>query len=60
MKNGSIRFPDAGATCVNCEACCCRLEVILITDTGVPDAYVEVDEWPGCMMAAVPRWIEMI
>jgi hypothetical protein len=53
-------LPDAGATCVNCEACCCRLEVILITDTGVPDAYVEVDEWPGCMMAAVPRWIEMI
>ncbi|MGL6350562.1 MAG: YkgJ family cysteine cluster protein, partial [Aeromonas sp.] len=23
-------------SCQNCEACCCRLEVMLFTDTGVP------------------------
>ena len=27
-------------SCQNCEACCCRLEVMLFTDTGVPDRYV--------------------
>jgi Fe-S-cluster containining protein len=51
MKNEATRLPDASATCANCEACCCRLEVILITDTGVPDAYVEIDEWGGRRMA---------
>jgi len=37
--------------CANCEACCCRLEVMLIGDTGVPDRFVEVDEWGGMTMA---------
>ncbi|MFQ3175119.1 MAG: Fe-S-cluster containining protein [Psychromonas sp.] len=32
-------------TCANCEACCCRLEVIIMSDTGVPDEYIERDEW---------------
>jgi len=27
------------------------LEVILITDTGVPDIYIETDEWGGSRMA---------
>ena len=31
-------------SCQNCEACCCRLEVMLFTDTGVPDRYVEERE----------------
>ena len=38
-------------TCASCEACCCRLEVMLITDTGVPDCYVEIDKWGGRRMA---------
>lgn len=37
-------------TCASCEACCCRLEVLLITDTGVPDRYIETDEWGGQTM----------
>ena len=32
-------------SCSNCQACCCRLEVMLITDTAVPDVHVSVDEW---------------
>tara|TARA_B110000467_G_scaffold157467_1_gene172257 strand:- start:359 stop:661 length:303 start_codon:yes stop_codon:yes gene_type:complete len=32
-------------TCSTCQACCCRLEVMIITDTGVPDRHVAVDEW---------------
>jgi Fe-S-cluster containining protein len=43
--------PDSGVTCASCEACCCRLEVMLITDTGVPGNFVEIDEWGGMTMA---------
>ena len=38
-------------TCANCDACCCRIEVMLICETGVPDMYIEVDEWGGRKMA---------
>lgn len=38
-------------TCAGCEACCCRLEVMLITDTGVPDRFIETDQWGGRIMA---------
>ena len=34
-------------TCSNCQACCCRLEVIIITDTGVPDEHIALDKWGG-------------
>jgi len=43
--------PDVEVSCENCEACCCRLEVMLITDTGVPDKYIELDKWGGGTMA---------
>ncbi len=43
--------PDAEVTCANCEACCCRLEVLLITETGVPEACIETNEWGGRRMA---------
>jgi len=32
-------------TCSNCQACCCRLEVMLISDTGVPDKHIAIDKW---------------
>ena len=32
-------------TCSNCQACCCRLEVIIITDTDVSDEHIALDEW---------------
>ncbi|HQU14659.1 MAG: zinc/iron-chelating domain-containing protein [Chromatiales bacterium 21-64-14] len=44
-------LPNAKVACVNCEACCCRLEVRLITDAGVPDKYIETDKWGGERMA---------
>ncbi|MFC4257656.1 YkgJ family cysteine cluster protein [Marinobacter lacisalsi] len=34
-------------TCSNCRACCCRLEVMLITDTGVPERHIARDRWGG-------------
>jgi len=51
MTIESITLPDSGVTCVNCEACCCRLEVMLISDTGVPDRFIEIDKWGGRKMA---------
>lgn len=44
---------DSGApvTCSSCRASCCRLEVLLLTDTGVPERYIEIDQWGGEVMA---------
>ena len=39
--------PPTEISCSKCEACCCRLEVMIISDTGVPDRYIAVDEWGG-------------
>jgi len=51
MTIEATHLPDAEVTCANCEACCCRLEVMLITDTGVPDHFVEIDKWGSPTMA---------
>jgi len=32
-------------TCSNCQAACCRLEVMIITDTGVPEVHISRDKW---------------
>ena len=37
--------PEPAITCANCKACCCRLQVMLITETGVPEHYIESDEF---------------
>lgn len=42
---------EPNKTCANCQACCCRLEVLLITDTGVPEHYIDIDAWGGQVMA---------
>ncbi|NQZ92587.1 MAG: YkgJ family cysteine cluster protein [Moritella sp.] len=44
-------LPVTEITCSNCEACCCRLEVMLLTDTGVPKRYISTDDWGGEVMA---------
>lgn len=46
-----ISLPAEDITCSNCKANCCRLEVMLITDTGVPEKYIEFDDWGGMRMA---------
>jgi len=42
---------DSDVSCTNCEAYCCRLEVLLITDTGIPDHFIEIDKWGSMTMA---------
>ena len=34
-------------TCSDCQASCCRLEVMIITDTGVPEEHIALDKWGG-------------
>ncbi len=51
MTIDAVTLPDTEVSCSGCEACCCRLEVLLITDTDVPDRYIEVDKWGGRRMA---------
>jgi Fe-S-cluster containining protein len=51
MTIEAAKLPYTGVSCQSCEACCCRLEVLLVTDTGVPDRYIEVDKWGGRRMA---------
>lgn len=34
-------------TCSNCLAACCRLEVMIISDTGVPERHIAVDKYGG-------------
>ncbi len=51
VKIEATALSETEVSCANCEACCCRLEVMLITDTGVPEEYIETDEWGGKKMA---------
>jgi uncharacterized protein len=44
-------LPDSEISCSNCRACCCRLEVMLITETGVPERFIDIDKWGGSVMA---------
>lgn len=37
-------------SCASCEACCCRLEVLLMGDDDVPQPLTEEDPWGGTVM----------
>jgi hypothetical protein len=41
---------DPEVSCASCRACCCRLEVMIISDTGVPDELIARDKWGGEVM----------
>ena len=41
---------ETAVTCSTCAACCCQLEVMLITDTGVPERFIDNDDWGGEVM----------
>ena len=47
MSSLGTTAAETEVTCANCAACCCRLEVMLITDTRVPDRFVATDRWGG-------------
>lgn len=51
MTFENVLLSEPEVTCATCQACCCRLEVMLITDTGVPQHYIEEDSWGSRVMA---------
>ncbi len=51
MTNVVTNPPESDITCSNCEASCCRLQVMLITETGVPERFIESDEFGVQSMA---------
>ena len=36
---------EVAMQCSACAASCCRLEVMIVTDTGVPEQFITRDEW---------------
>lgn len=42
---------DAAVSCATCEACCCRLEVLLMAGDDIPLELTAVDQWGGWVMA---------
>lgn len=54
-------LPQAEISCANCRACCCRLEVMLISDTGVPENYITEDKWGAqSMLRLADGWCAAI
>lgn len=41
---------ESKITCASCEACCCRLEVMILTETSVPEEFIVADKWGSCSM----------
>jgi len=37
-------------TCASCEACCCKLQVLLMAGDNVPEHLVEYDQWNTAAM----------
>ena len=52
------RTPDAEGSvdiaCTSCKACCCRLEVMLMSEDDIPRHLTEQDRWGGQIMARLP------
>ena len=51
MQTNETHRRESEISCETCAACCCRLEVLLLTDTGVPEEFIETDMWGGMTMA---------
>jgi len=47
MTINVININPPEVTCSNCQACCCSLEVFILTDTGVPYQHIDVDQYGG-------------
>lgn len=50
MDTETVPGENPAITCANCEACCCRLEVMLMGDDDVPIRLTAEDEWGGAVM----------
>ncbi len=52
MKSSTADGEDGAViTCASCKACCCRLEVMLMSEDDVPLHLTVEDRWGGRVMA---------
>lgn len=52
---------DKAISCARCQASCCRLEVMIISDTGVPEEHIKVDSWGGeTMLRLADGWCSAV
>jgi|TARA_B110000483_G_scaffold242295_2_gene327652 Fe-S-cluster containining protein len=45
LKIEATNLVDPTISCSSCPAKCCKLEVLLISDTGVPERFIQTDSW---------------
>ncbi|MDA8939497.1 YkgJ family cysteine cluster protein [Pseudoalteromonas marina] len=50
IPSKTISSTPESVTCANCQACCCQLEVRIVTDTSVPFQYIDYDKWGSEVM----------
>jgi Fe-S-cluster containining protein len=50
MNTNDVTATRAAVTCASCRACCCRLEVLLMSEDDVPAQFVTEDRWGGRTM----------
>lgn len=51
MGNSANDRDNTTITCSNCEACCCRLEVLLMAGDDIPPRFSGVNQWGGWVMS---------
>ena len=50
-SENSAAAPDTTITCASCNACCCRLEVMIMGEDDIPLELTVEDRWGGRIMA---------
>ena len=50
MSAGNVTDDSPAVSCAACEACCCRLEVLLMSEDDVPSEFTHQDQWGGWVM----------
>lgn len=51
MTSTATAGDNTAISCATCEACCCRLEVLLLAGDDIPPRLTAVNPWGGQVMA---------
>ncbi len=49
-SENDMDIPNTEITCASCKACCCKLEVMLMGEDGIPEELTTQDQWGGWVM----------
>jgi len=51
MRRMKTQNDNPPVICATCDACCCRLEVMLLSEDDIPFKFTVQDQWGGWIMA---------